>query len=68
MTIIEVGDIVRLASGGPDMTVIDVQQPEPGFFGGIGYVEVEWFDKEHKYRSKCWAGYESAVKVLMRVK
>ena len=54
----EVGDIVRLKSGGPEMTVGQVDQ----FAGTELAVECEWLDSSHKPQSRVYP-----VKTLVRV-
>jgi uncharacterized protein YodC (DUF2158 family) len=42
------GDKVKLASGGPEMTVKDYGQET---ITGSFYVECQWFDKDHKLQT-----------------
>ena len=52
---IEIGSIVRLNSGGPEMTVIDIEQED-----GLTYVNAMLFDSdgephELELPAQCWA-------------
>jgi uncharacterized protein YodC (DUF2158 family) len=45
------GDKVKLASGGPEMTV---QQRFEALFGRSETVECKWFDKDGNVHSECF--------------